>query len=1188
MRATLPFIAFFLSGASSLIFQMIWSRLLHHVFGSSSVAISSVVSVFMGGLALGAWLFGRYADRIRRPLLLYAAAEVGVGLFAMLVPLLVHPDGWLATVNASLRNDFGAESTAFMVARFLCIVPILIVPTTLMGSTLPLLARHFVGSGQSASGASARVGALYAVNTVGAVAGVFLAGFILMPRIGVATTNAVAVSMNFALAAGLFLLRRQLPAADEAAGANADAVPEPEASEAFPTSVRVVAALAFALSGFCALLYEVVWSRALVNTIGASVYAFALILMTFLTGIAGGSAIASYVVGRRGSPVPGLAVAAFALSAAAVIPLAVRVGLAAWLGTCLLLGLILLAIVRLSERATRSLASLEGSGVAADSRRPSLLVIAVPTLSGLALAATYHERLEWIALSVILCGAGLLLLLLLLRGRVLLLLAGIQLFIAISTFVSDIWADEISLAFAAMVVPLYEALGDHVDRVMALMFTTAAMCVLPSALGMGAMFPITMRVWSSGGGRIGRDVGVVYTGNTVGSIVGAWLPGFVLMPMLGMQATLHTGLVVNLLLALGIVLVSARVATADKVERRGRLLLAPLIPALIALLYVGTTAPASPITWNLTRMTLGVFRISLAKDVLDEEAWGEPDLVYYKDGLSTTVSVERWGRHYSLKNNGKVEASNGDDMPTQIMVSALPLMFHERGSRDLDVAIIGLGSGVTVGAALQFPVRSVDVVELERSISDASRFFADVNHLDYQLDHYPYIDTPRLKLINDDGRNYLASSDKTYDVIVSEPSNPWITGVSDLFTTDHFRVSKRKLRRGGVYCQWVQLYEMSPDNVKIIYRTFASQFEHVVVFSAEDLSSDTILLGSDSPLPLDLARIERALAEPAVATELERAYVHSPYDVLARVLLSNREEAMRYTQRETRLENGRWELKADATGADPCPPESCRREPSPLNTDDNALIEFAAPRDLIGFERYRGYLRSIYAPSWPYGRLRESLTGVGERGAEAYAEQAMALLAHGRKREARRMIERAAQLGASPSLERARAMFEVLGGAAEPELRVPPPRPDERMAERSNQRLRDAHAEVMDWLGRGDHDRAADVMAALPSSLVKRASPQMRLLRAYLMHKVEENESAARELQALARKEPAFVLEHPEVYYFLARAHDALFHFDKAVRNARVYVDASATLPRVWAEGPPEPAAGSVPTTDAPGETLKL
>ena len=163
--------AFFLSGASSLIFQSIWSRSAHHVFGATSIAISTVVTAFMAGLGLGAFVAGRYADKIKNPLRAYALVELGVGAYALLLPHIIDPEGWLAVVNASLRASLGAESTAFMFARFFCVFPFLLIPTTLMGSSLPLLARHFVRSDQDPSAVASWVGALYSVNTVGAVAG---------------------------------------------------------------------------------------------------------------------------------------------------------------------------------------------------------------------------------------------------------------------------------------------------------------------------------------------------------------------------------------------------------------------------------------------------------------------------------------------------------------------------------------------------------------------------------------------------------------------------------------------------------------------------------------------------------------------------------------------------------------------------------------------------------------------------------------------------------------------------------------------------------------------------------------------------------------------------------------------------------------------------------------------------------
>jgi spermidine synthase len=530
--------------------------------------------------------------------------------------------------------------------------------------------------------------------------------------------------------------------------------------------------------------------------------------------------------------------------------------------------------------------------------------------------------------------------------------------------------------------------------------------------------------------------------------------------------------------------------------------------------------------------------------------------VYYRDGLSTTVTVERWGRHYSLKNNGKVDASNGDDMPTQIMVAALPLWFHPQGPTGRDVAVVGFGSGVTVGAALQFPVHSVEVVELERSTIDASRFFADVNHLDYATTTFPYVREPRLRVIDDDGRNFLAASRKQYDVIVSEPSNPWLTGVSDLFTLDHFRIAKQKLAPGGIYCQWAQLYELSPENVKIIYRTFSELFKYVVVFSAEDLSSDTVLLGSDSPLPLDLARVSRAFALPRVAAELERAYIHSPEDVLARVLLSSRDEVTAFSR-----------------GA-------------PLNTDDNARIELAAPRDLIGFERYKGYLETMYAPSWPYGRVRAHLTGFGSgpEASEHYARLAFALIAHGRKLEVPELLALGAaeRVKTQPAAEGGRLANDELALVArihhllatredEPSLGLPESlAPDDAQS--------DLRALVDETVAMAREDLASSrgvtaqvKLDRIPSHARRKLGSAFGLFEAYVQYAAGDMEACIDGIEQLLRDDEGLALRYPATHYFLARAHDGLMHFDKAVRNMRVYVLAEAARARE------QPAAQSSP-----------
>jgi tetratricopeptide (TPR) repeat protein len=351
---------------------------------------------------------------------------------------------------------------------------------------------------------------------------------------------------------------------------------------------------------------------------------------------------------------------------------------------------------------------------------------------------------------------------------------------------------------------------------------------------------------------------------------------------------------------------------------------------------------------------------------------------------------------------------------------------------------------------------------------------------------------------------------------------------------------------------------MSPENVKTIYRTFASQFRNVIVFSAEDLSSDTVLVGSDAPLALDFDHLAAGFRQPRVATELERAYVHSPYDLLARLLLTNRAEVMRYTEIEERLEGGRFRPHPAATNAAPCPAATCRRSPAPINTDDNALIEFAAPRDLIGFERYKGYLQTIYAADWPYGRLAGQVRGLdGTHGSERHAELAMALLAHGRKREAGEALERARRHGPSATLGLARDMFVALSDeAVEPTLGVSAPAPDPALTERSNERMLRGHAEVRDWLARGDPAKAKAALETIPASLLEHFGPSQRLLRGYVLYRNGEHDQVIGELEAIARTDPQFTRAHPELYFFLGRAHDALTHFDKAVRSIRAYVEA--------------------------------
>ncbi len=296
------FVLFFASGASGLIYEVIWTRQLLYVFGAAQKAVATVLAAFMGGLALGSMIGGPLADRSRRPLRLYGMVEIGVGLAALALPLLL---GALDPLFRATYRALGYDSSIYAAARFLYVFTILLIPTTFMGATLPLLSRFVARSGRTLG---SRLGALYTVNTAGAVAGVFGAGFVLIAAIGVRHTTWLAVGVNVvvgALAIAMARLVGEQPPAEEFPKSAKDAesaadAKSPEAAAAngasngrSKTLLRWVL-FSYGLSGAAALAYQVVWTRSLVfsfDVMKNTTYAFSGMLAVFLVGLALGSAI---------------------------------------------------------------------------------------------------------------------------------------------------------------------------------------------------------------------------------------------------------------------------------------------------------------------------------------------------------------------------------------------------------------------------------------------------------------------------------------------------------------------------------------------------------------------------------------------------------------------------------------------------------------------------------------------------------------------------------------------------------------------------------------------------------------------------------------------------------------------------------------------------------------------------------
>ncbi len=444
---------------------------------------------------------------------------------------------------------------------------------------------------------------------------------------------------------------------------------------------------------------------------------------------------------------------------------------------------------------------------------------------------------------------------------------------------------------------LHQGFGDSFYRFLSIQVALSALVMIVPTLLLGTTFPMVARIYTQSLYRVGSSVGTAYASNTLGAIIGAFLGGFVLIPTLGVQNSI--GLAVMVTAASGVALV----AMDTRLHRGRRLLSAGVLFAL----SVG--AILSFRTWDKGVMTSGVTIYAhnyagLPSDALRREWMMRDDLLYYREGLTATISIHRSaGSDYLYeKTNGKVDASFGDT-PTQLMVGYLPMLFNPDAKR---VLVIGMGSGMTAKAVAAFPVERLEVAEIEPAVIEGARFFAEKNGRIH--------DDPRVRFVHADGRNHLVAAPEKYDAILSEPSNPWIAGIGNLFTREYYQLALTKLKEGGVFGQWMQTYGMAPEDLRMVYRTFAEVFPDVSLWAVND--SDMLLIGTATPQRLRYAHLKAVLeALPVARKDLAELGFVDAYSLLAM-----------YRMPKPAL------LKM-AAGAE-------------VNLDDFPRLEFLAPRNL--------------------------------------------------------------------------------------------------------------------------------------------------------------------------------------------------------------------------------------------------
>ncbi len=393
----------------------------------------------------------------------------------------------------------------------------------------------------------------------------------------------------------------------------------------------------------------------------------------------------------------------------------------------------------------------------------------------------------------------------------------------------------------------------------------AAVVVLPPTILSGMAMPLAMRGAAPPHGEVGRIVGSVYAANTLGCIAGALLAGLVLLPALGAPRSLVV-LSLAMSAAGAIVLVALRPSS--------RSLRAIAVSALLAC--------AALLAWPTGRFVEAFLRASRGRESIGT-------LLFFHEGATDTVAVvtKEYGfrdpRAKSLLTNGI--AMSATVTPVRRYMAAeghLPVLFAPEPRRALAV---GVGTGITLAAVVSHPsIERVDAVELSEGVLRALRSF-DAENDRADLD-------PRVRVVRDDGRRFLSRTTERYDLVTAEPPPPIVAGSSSLYSLEFYRLVRRSLNPGGVMVQWLPLHAQSLASARMTARTFLAAFPHAQLWLPS--VRDAVLLGSERPLRLDLARLDAAYAESRTASNLRAAYLETPEAFLATFLL-DREGIDRWT-----------------------------------------------------------------------------------------------------------------------------------------------------------------------------------------------------------------------------------------------------------------------------------------------------
>ena len=742
---------FLISGLTGLVYEVLWTRMIVKIIGTSPFSVTIVLTIFMVGLGFGSWLAGRMVDRIKKPEKLiraYGILELAIGAYCLVLPLLLKA---FEPVYAALYNRMFQHFLFYNLLTFVGCAILLIFPVTCMGATLPVLCRFFINS---LSRVGTHVGRLYGLNTIGAAAGSLLCGFWLISAFGVWGVVLIAIVLNVVIGGVcIFVSFRKagtitLPQGGyETTGVKTEKTPEKFKANKKEKSKRAemdagvfsmwIVLAVFAVSGFCSMAYEVFWTRLLGLLVGPTTYSFTMVLVTFITGLALGGLV--------------------------------------W-------------------------------GWAGDRYRNPIALLAVTQIAA-ALAALLFSQI----------------------------MGNSQIFFA-------------------------KLINEFQDGFFKLHFLKGLLLfvfMFPTTFFLGAAFPLVGRIYTRSLSGAGKSIGYAYAVNSIGAVLGAFSAGFIFIPFIGKENGIR--LVVCMQLAMAFLVWIKGMNTWKMSSARRAAAFAAGAVGIVLLFFFPR--------WDHVMLSIGKYhrfdrpeirQIGWMSALFSWEKYfpemKSEKLLFYGDGIGgfTTV-LETTGLmgdvNYNLCNSGKPDASSTRDMDTQTLLAHFAMLFHPKAE---DALVIGLGSGITAGEILNYSVKQLDIVEINEQVVEASRFFLAENN--------NVLGDPRTRLIIQDGRAHLALTNRKYDLITSEPSNPWMSGIAALYTRDFFEIVASRLKPGGFFVQWIPAYQMDWESFNLIGRTFASVFPNGLMVSTNPARPSSFLfVGNNGPMNLDMTAAEQNL-----------------------------------------------------------------------------------------------------------------------------------------------------------------------------------------------------------------------------------------------------------------------------------------------------------------------------------------